>query len=184
MATKPTFANLKLKTNSETVTVQHEGLDIEVLQYLPIEDKFDLIQIAVQKSITNGYVDPTLLEMNFMLNVIYMYTNITFTEKQRENEAKIYDAFESSGLADLIFQAIPERERNEVCDKLEDTVRVATEYAQSTSGVINSLIKELPEAMSKTVDLINTLSPENFEEARNFVKFAKESNNNMPFPKE
>ena len=39
---KVTFASLKLKNKVETEKFDFEGKTIEVLQYLPIEDKYSL----------------------------------------------------------------------------------------------------------------------------------------------
>ena len=79
---KVSYANLKLKTNTEVNTFEFQGQTIEVLKYLPIEDKYDLVMIALQKAEQDGIYNPILLDMYFHLYLIYMYTNISFTEKQ------------------------------------------------------------------------------------------------------
>ena len=47
-----------------------------------------------------------------MLEILYSYTNINFTEKQKEDPAKLYDLVVSGGLIKLVLQAIPEEEYN------------------------------------------------------------------------
>ena len=37
-----------------------------------------------------------------------MYTNISFTEKQREDEYKLYDSLKSNGFFDSFYQALNE----------------------------------------------------------------------------
>lgn len=44
--------------------------------------------ITLQQAEENGVYNPMLLEQRFNLNLVYMYTNITFTEKQKEDESK------------------------------------------------------------------------------------------------
>jgi hypothetical protein len=39
-----------------------------------------------------------------------MYTNISFTEKQREDEYKLYDAMQSNGLIDAVIEHMPAAE--------------------------------------------------------------------------
>ena len=51
---KVSYANLKLKVKNDTKVIDFEGNGIEALQYLPIEDKKDLVQIAMQKSFEDG----------------------------------------------------------------------------------------------------------------------------------
>ena len=47
---KTSYANLKLKVNTEVKSVDYNGNVIEVLQYLPIDDKYSLINITLQKA--------------------------------------------------------------------------------------------------------------------------------------
>ena len=54
MANKVSYANLKLKVDNSIKTFDFNGNQIEVLQYLPIEDKYDLIMITLQKAKENG----------------------------------------------------------------------------------------------------------------------------------
>ena len=88
---KVSYANLKLKTKDEIKTFNFNNTEIEVKQYLPIEDKYDLVMITLQKAEENGIYNALKLDMYFHLHLVYMYTNLSFTEKQKENEMKIYD---------------------------------------------------------------------------------------------
>ena len=104
---KVSFGTLKLKKQETTTTIKIADKDIEVLNYLPIEDKLDLIQITLQKSqVEDGSFDPILIEAYFNLNIVYLYTNINFTEKQREDEMKLYNLLEGNGLLDEIIASI------------------------------------------------------------------------------
>ena len=47
---KVSYANLKLKPAATTSTFEFCGNNIEVLNYLPIEDKYDLVMITAQKA--------------------------------------------------------------------------------------------------------------------------------------
>lgn len=46
---KTTYASMKLKVNTQPKEIDFEGNKIEVLQYLPVEDKYDLVMITLQK---------------------------------------------------------------------------------------------------------------------------------------
>ena len=80
---KISYANMKLKVNNEIKTFDFNGNKIEVLSYLPIEDKFDLVMITLQQSLVNEIYNSVKLEIHFNLNLVYMYTNISFTDKQK-----------------------------------------------------------------------------------------------------
>ena len=101
---KVSYANLKLKVNSDITTFNFNGTEIELLNYLPMEDKYDIIMIALQKAQEDDIINPLKLDMYFHLNLVYLYTNLSFTEKQRENEEKIYDALKSNGFIDEMLK--------------------------------------------------------------------------------
>jgi hypothetical protein len=107
---KVTYSSLKLKIKEETKKI--ENTDIEVLQYLPIEDKLDLIEVTLQKAREDRLYNPMKVDMFFHLNIIYLYTNITFTEKQREDEYKLYDILQTNGIIDHLINAMNENEYN------------------------------------------------------------------------
>lgn len=46
---KTTYASMKLKVNTETKEIDVNGSKIEVLQYLPIDDKYTLLNVTLQK---------------------------------------------------------------------------------------------------------------------------------------
>ena len=47
---KVSFTNLKLKMNKEIKEISFNNTKIEVLQYLPIEEKYDLVMITLQQA--------------------------------------------------------------------------------------------------------------------------------------
>jgi hypothetical protein len=48
---KVSYANMKLKTNTEVNTFMFKDTQIEVLKYLPARDKYDLLTITLQKAL-------------------------------------------------------------------------------------------------------------------------------------
>ena len=51
---KVSYANMKLKVNTSVKTFDFGGQKVEVLQYLPAQDKYDLLMVTLQKSMENG----------------------------------------------------------------------------------------------------------------------------------
>jgi hypothetical protein len=116
-ATKPTFAKLKLQKNNEVKIVKVNELEIEVKQYLPVEDKLKLISNVINYSADeNNFANPVKVDVFGTLEIIYAYTNLGFTEKQKEDPANLYDLLISSGVADALITAIPEMEYAAVID--------------------------------------------------------------------
>lgn len=169
---KVSYANLKLKVEDSVKKI--EGTEIEVLQYLPIEDKYDLIKIALQKSRIEGLNSPIILDMYFHLFIVYMYTNISFTDKQKENEYKIYDSLKSNGILDKILEAVPENEYNDLITFLAEELELKERYDLSISGLISKVINDLPANAEAAMKIVNNFDKEKFS---NVVDFAKAVNN-------
>ena len=106
---KVSYTKLNLKTDDFIYNYTINDMVIEVKSYLPVEDKNKLIQNVLNLSVNDmGYYNITLLKVNIAVEVLMAYTNINFTEKQKENYFKIYDAFASTGHLNNIFDLIPE----------------------------------------------------------------------------
>ena len=169
---KVSYANLKLKSNTAVKTFEFEGQVIEVKQYLSIEDKYDLIMIALQKSKEGNIYNALKLDVYFHLNLVYLYTNLSFTDKQKENEYKIYDALVSSGLLDLIIENIDEDEYTELfiyLTEIEDDL-VMTNH--STSALVQSFINDLPANAQAAASIVDSFDKEKYQEVINFAKAA------------
>ena len=169
---KVSYASLKLKIEDSVKKI--EGTEIEVLQYLPIEDKYDLIRITLQKSRIEGLNSPIILDMYFHLFIVYMYTNISFTDKQKENEYKIYDSLKSNGLLDKILEAIPENEYNDLITFLSEELELKERYDLSISGLISKVINDLPTNAEAAMKIVDGFDKEKFG---NVIDFAKSINN-------
>ena len=60
---KISYANLKLKVNTEITAVQYKDTNIEVLKYLSIEDKISLINIVLQRTLVDNVYSPILMDL-------------------------------------------------------------------------------------------------------------------------
>lgn len=170
---KTSYANLKLKINDSVKTFDFNGNQIEILQYLPVDDKYSLINITLQKSKEGSIYNAVKKDMYFHLNLVYLYTNISFTEKQREDESKLYDTLKSNGLLDLIIQNMDEEEYDILYSYLVETEEDILNYKNTIGGAISEIIENLPlqaEQMQKIID--------NFDQSKfqNVLDFAKAAN--------
>ena len=67
------------------------------------------------------------------------YTNITFSDSNKENFIKTYDELLSSGLIKLIKDHIPSEELTWLETNLYETVNSIYKYNNSALGLINTL---------------------------------------------
>ncbi len=172
---KVSYANMKLKLNTEVNTFDFHGQQIEVLQYLPAQDKYDLLMITLQEASENGAYNEFKLNLYFELNLVYMYTNISFTEKQREDELKLYDNLKSNGFFDLFYQAINENEYNELLIQLNTLKEDTMSYRASLGGIIGNLINNLPKNAEAAAKIVESFDPKQYQAV---IDFAKHANGN------
>ena len=170
---KITYSSLKLKVNTDVTVVPYRDTNIEVLKYLPMEDKSSLINIVLQNTLVDNIYSPILMDMYFHLYLVYLYTNLTFTEKQREDEFKIYDTLKSNGLMDVVITAIPEEEYKMLYDYLVEESHKRMEAMRSAAGLIQSIINDLPAQAQAAADIVNNFNKEKYQ---NVVDFAKAAN--------
>lgn len=147
-----TFSKLNLKKKEEIKTVKFNEQEIEIKQYLPIQDKLNVIFNAISKTEDeNRFFNPVKLECFCTLEIIYAYTNIKFTDKQLEDEAKIFDLMEENGLIDAIFSVIPEEESEFIMNSCERAAEAIYKYSNSAMGLIEHIVAQR-EALSLNLD--------------------------------
>ena len=182
---KVSYANMKLKTNTDVKTFQFCGQTIEVLKYLPAQDKYDLLMTTLQKSLEGNFYNEFKLNLYFELNLVYMYTNISFTEKQREDEFKLYDSLKSNGFFAKFFTVLGEEEYNDLFESLNYLKDDMTASRNTVAGVISDIIEDLPANAEAAANIINSFDKEKFQEVIEFARYAnggRDINTNIPTP--
>lgn len=174
---KVSYANLKLKTDNSVSKFNFNGADIEVLNYLPIEDKYDLIMITLQKIEEDGIYNPLLLDMYFHLHLVYLYTNLSFTDKQKENEFKIYDTLKSNGFFDAFFCVLPESEYNELFNYINEIMEMSLVYKNTAGAVLQSVIQDLPKNAQAAADIVNSFDKSKYQAVVDFATAANGGRN-------
>lgn len=172
------YANMKLKVDTSTKIIELDnGISIEILKYLPVNEKYNLINDVLLKSYENGIYNPIRLDMYFALNLVYKYSNISFTEKQKEDEAKIYDTLQSTGIMDKIIDAIEDDEYNNLYTLLVETEDKYHEYRKTIAGMLNDFSKQLNENADLLKELTESFDPNQFQ---NVLDFAQAANGGRP----
>ena len=80
-----------------------------------------------------------IIRIDHFLGIIKYYTNITFTEKQLENPAKIYDLLNSNNVINNVIAAIPSNEYDEIRTGIEDTIKSIYQYQNSALGILDTI---------------------------------------------
>ena len=138
---KVPFTKLKCKINENTVPVQIGEETIAVKQYLPIQEKLELIGKVVMAAHEQdeNYSNPVKAGVYQDLEVIFAYTNISFTDKQKEDLPKLYDMLYSSGVIAEILKNIPEDEYMQIVSGVRDSIEAIYKYQNSALGILDTI---------------------------------------------
>jgi hypothetical protein len=138
---KLSFTKLGLKKNQEIKTLTWNEQVIEIKQYLPMQEKLNLMSKVINLSHDkdSNYSNPVKVDIYTKLNIIENYTNITFTDKQKEDVCKLYDLFKENGLMEEIFSAIPEQEIMEIEDSIKKAIESIYAYQNSAMGILDTI---------------------------------------------
>lgn len=136
---KVSFNKLNLKNNNEIVPINIGNVTIGVKQYLPVEEKFKLIASVLSDSydVENNFANPLKQEVCFYIALIDYYTDINFTDKQREDIQDLYDKLVGNNVMHAIINAIPPVEFNRLIGALNTTCEAFYKYRTSALGILD-----------------------------------------------
>ena len=159
---KVAFKDLLSNTTSIERPVKIGEKEIHVKQYLPVNDKLELISRVVSALSGNPYsfVNPIQLDVYTTVEIIKAYTDIEFPEDSAVWD--LYDALEIESLADKIIAVIPKTEFDFIQSGVEETITAYYNYRNSILGILETVTQdysnlnlEASEIQSKIADKDN-----------------------------
>lgn len=140
---KLAFSKLGLKPNTNIGIINCNDLTIEVKDYLPVNDKLGLIGNVINYAIDdNGYYNEGKIQIFFVLEVMDAYTNLTFTDKQRDDPCKLYDLIVGNELWTRVWDIIPASEKEYLDTCLRKTIASIYEYKNSVMGILETVSQD------------------------------------------
>lgn len=168
---KVAFTKLGLKRKDEVKTVNINNNIIEVKQYLPINEKLELIgRVLNQAADDNNFSNPIKLEVFTVLEIVFTYTNIGFTDKQKEDLIKLYDILESNNIFNLIIAELPDAEYNALIDGVQKCSDAIYTYRNSVLGILDVIGQDYADLDLNATNIQQKLAdPENLELLKNIM---------------
>ena len=141
---KPTFSKLKLQLNKNTVPVQVGEQTIAVKQYLPIEEKLELISKVIMQAHEpeSNYNNPVKTDALIALELIFAYTDLVFTDKQKEDLPKLYDLLHCNNIDTMVIEAIGKYEYDEIRTGVYRSIDAIYAYQNSVLGFLDNIKQE------------------------------------------
>ena len=161
--------NKSLSLVKEYNTIKLNALQVKVLQYLPISDKIDIVQIALQKSEQSGVYNELLLDMYFHLHIIFCYTDLEFSDEDLSDLMALYDRLESNGFINEIIEAMDEDEYKNLRDYLDIMKVENLKYNNTAAAVLSRIIQDLPKNAEAAKEILEGFDLEKYQEAANFA---------------
>lgn len=155
--------------------------EIKVLKYLSSIEKYNLLNTTLLQSIDDTVIiNEYKLDMFFNINLAIAYTNIVFSKEEQDMElSDLYDKFKTSGLLDMIIDAIPDDEYATLYSSLvsnkEEYVSERKSVSYGIANAIEQISKKLPK-QEEMQNLLQSLKDFNPEDYSNVVEFAKAAN--------
>lgn len=157
--------DLKLNTREQTVCATNskgEDISFEVKNYLPIKEKMELVSNIINQSTDdNGFYNPMRVKLYTTLEMVYAYTNLTFTPKQKEDPFKLYDLLVSTGLYHDITSHICAEDLEELEGSIWDTIKSIYNYRNSVMGILENVSADYSNLNLDATEIQNKLADPN-----------------------
>lgn len=168
---KVSFTKLGLKSNKDVNIINFNNQEIEVIKYLPIEEQIKFTtDILNETAEDENYANPLKVDFFFTLGIIEYYTNISFTEKQKEDKFKLYDLIVGSGLYEEVLKAIPSEEFERINSGVYRAIEAIYNYRNSMLGILQSVSANYSEMDLNASEIQQKLAdPNNMELLKNVL---------------
>lgn len=169
---KISFTKLNKIKSLPVVEISIDDQKVLVEQYLPLEEKVNLITSVIEQSGNGeeGFFNIVKLEAYYIIEMIRAYTNISFTEKQLEDTTKLYDAIRLNDVWAAVEDAIPKAEREYVWSNILALAREITTYNNSVLGVLKAISSDRDNLNFDVQEIMNNLNdPEALKLLRGMV---------------
>lgn len=162
------FKDLKLtpKVSFTDIKIGEDSV-LKVANYLPIEDKGNLITFVVDMALdtTTGCFSPVRVETYFALAICRWYGDMVFDDDDIQiNVALTYDTLETNGIIDAIMNAIPKDELEFIQDLVKDTISDIARYNSSAAGIIQMMNQNASQLDTQITNILDSIkNGENLE---------------------
>lgn len=167
---KVPFSKLQASVNTSETSVSYtnknnEEIKFNVKHYLPMKEKLELVSNIINQSIDdNGFYNPMRVKLYMTLEIMYTYTNLSFTDKIKEDPFKLYDILISSGIYAKVVDCINENEWEDLDDSIWETINSIYKYKNSVMGILDAVSTDYSNLNLDAAEIQQKLAdPENMQ---------------------
>ena len=173
---KVAFSKLQININDKKTQLSYfnknnEEVFYEVKYYLPVKEKLEVISKIINQSVDeNGFYNPMRVKIYMVLETVYAYTNLSFTEKMKEDAFKLYDLIISTDLFIDILNNIRQEDWQEIQETTWETINNIYQYKNSAMGILENISSDYDGLNLDATEIQKKIAdPENLELIRNIL---------------
>jgi len=133
------FKDLKLELKTTDVKFLFGDKEVLVKQYLPVRDKHAIVIMATTGAQVENVISRVLMDAYLHLLIVENYTNIEFTEDEKENILGVFDLLQTNGLIDLVIENMPQAEYEYLFNEASIHANNLNEYYRSFGYTLQTL---------------------------------------------
>ena len=152
---------IDLNLNDDILTpiiVKLGDKEVAVKQYLPMEEKINLIEKVMNESGEATFANPLKIEVFFNLALIENYTNLGI---DADKLLETYDYLESHGVFTTIIKAIPLEEYKGLLSFLDESFKNYYAYKNSALGIMETISTDYSNLNLDAEEIQNKISDKN-----------------------
>lgn len=173
---KVPFSKLQASVNNSVTKMSYankagEQIVYEVKAYLPIKEKLEVIANIVNNSLDeNGFYNPIRIKLFTTLEVVFAYTNLSFTDKQKEDPFKLYDILMSTGIFSDVVSVLAPSEWEDIQSTTWQTIESVYSYKNSVMGILDNVVADYSNLDLEATEIQKKLGdPQNLELLRSIL---------------
>ena len=133
------LTKLNLSINKDVKTFKWNDQEIEVKQYLPIQEKLNLCSRIINDSVDDrNFYNPGRVAVFQLVEVVIAYSNINVTEKQKEDIPKLFDIL-NNGFAQEVYANMRPGELESITAIVEAQIDNIYKYKNSVMGILEAV---------------------------------------------
>lgn len=173
---KVPFSKLQASVNGAVTKMSYankagEQIVYEVKTYLPIKEKLEVVSNIINSSLDeNGFYNPMRIKLFTTLEVVFAYTNLSFTDKQKEDPFKLYDILMSTGIFSDVVSAIAPPDWEDIQNSIWQTIESVYAYKNSVMGILDNVVADYSNLDLDATEIQKKLGdPQNLELLRSVL---------------
>lgn len=162
--------------NEDIIEVEFLGQKIKVKGYIPIEEKYQLVNWVIAQNRRNQ--DTQLLnridiDKKLDVAIVNFYTDYEFDIINKDVFNKTYDILNTENFFNIVINSIPKEEYEYITAILNKEIENDDKYHCTIAGALNTLLEKFNEGMAGTkeaLEQIATFDINKYQEVANIAE--------------